>query len=182
MRKKDGSIRFCVDYRGLNDISRKDAYPLPRIEDYLDSFDGADTFCTLDLASGYWQVKMAEADKCKTAFTSHRGLFEFNVMPFGLCNAPATFQRMMDRLLLDLKDICLVYLDDIIIRGKGVEDCLRNLKRVIARIQEKNLKLKPKKCSFFRSSVNFLGHIVSGKGVSMDPSKIAKVQTWPTPI
>ena len=181
VRKKDGTIRFCVDYRGLNEITRKDAYPLPRIEDYLDSFDGADTFCTLDLASGYWQVKMAEADKCKTAFTSHRGLFEFNVMPFGLCNAPATFQRMMDRLLGDLKHICLVYLDDIIVRGKGVDNCLENLRIVVERIKDKGLKLKPKKCNFFHKSVNFLGHIVSGEGVSTDPAKIAKVQNWPTP-
>ena len=181
VKKKDGTIRFCVDYRGVNNITRKDAYPLPRIEDYLDSFDGADTFCTLDLASGYWQVKMAEADKCKTAFTSHRGLFEFNVMPFGLCNAPATFQRMMDRLLGDLKHICLVYLDDIIVRGKGAEDCLANLKIVMDRIQAKGLKLKPKKCSFFQKSVNFLGHIVSGEGIATDPAKIAKVEQWPTP-
>jgi hypothetical protein len=183
VKKKDGTIRFCVDYREINEVTKKDAYPLPRIDDYLDSFHGMDTFCVLDLASGYWQVKMAQMDRCKTAFTSHRGLYQFNVMPFGLCNAPGTFQRMMDRLLKtkEFKGICLVYLDDIIIFGKGNEECLRNLIKVMDAIEKAGLKLKPKKCSLFQKSVNFLGHIVTADGVRTDPEKIAKVSLWPTP-
>lgn len=114
--KKDGSIRFCVDYRRLNTITRKDMYPLPRIDDALDCLQGAKFFSSLDLRSGYWQVPVAEADRSKTAFITPDGLFEFNVMPFGLCNAPATFERMMDSILRGLKwKTCLCYLDDIVI-------------------------------------------------------------------
>lgn len=116
VKKKDGSIRFCVDYRRLNKITRKDVYPLPRIDDALDSLQGAEFFSSLDLRSGYWQVPMADADRPKTAFVTPDGLYEFNVMPFGLCNAPATFERMMDTILRGLKwKICLCYLDDIVV-------------------------------------------------------------------
>jgi hypothetical protein len=181
VKKKDGTIRFCVDYREVNLITRKDKYPLPLIEDYLDKFHGMKYFCTLDLASGYWQLKMCGMDKCKTAFTSHKGLYQFNVMPFGLCNAPATFQRMMDNLLGAHKDKCLVYLDDIIIMGKTMEECISNLKVVMRIIKKAGLKLKAKKCSFFKTKVNFLGHVVSGGCISTDPDKIAKVKNWPMP-
>ena len=120
--KKDGTIRFCVDYRKINAITKKDVYPLPRIDDALDAMHGAAYFSTLDLASGYWQVEMDPNDREKTAFICDQGLFEFNVMPFGLCNAPATFQRLMDAVLAGLKwTTCLVYLDDIIIFSKTFE-------------------------------------------------------------
>lgn len=137
-KKKDGSVRFCVDYRKLNEVTRKDAYPLPRIDDTLETLSESQLFSTLDLASGYWQVELEKEDREKTAFCTNEGLFEFNVMPFGLCNAPATFQRLMDVVLSGLQwTTCLVYLDDIIVMGRTFEDHLSNLEGVFARIREK---------------------------------------------
>jgi len=180
--KKDGTCRFCIDYRRLNGITRKNAYPLPRIDESLDSLGGNKWFCTLDLQSGYWQIGMHPEDKEKTAFTTHRGLFEFNVMPFGLCNAPATFENMMETMLRGLLwKNCLVYLDDIIVFGNTREECLSNLERVMDRLRSYNLRLKPKKCKFFRLSVEYLGRIVSGSGVSADPGKLEAVASWSTP-
>ena len=116
VQKKGGSTRFCVDYRKVNAVTRKDAYPLPRIDDALDTLAGSKPFSTLDLISGYWQVEMNSDDQEKTAFCTLDGLFEFKVMPFGLCNAPATFQRLMDIVLTGLQwSSCLVYLDDVIV-------------------------------------------------------------------
>ena len=117
--KKDGSLRFCVDYRRVNAVTRKDAYPLPRVDDTLDTLSGSKWFSTLDLLSGYWQVEVDPEDREKTAFCTHEGLFEFRVMPFGLCNAPATFQRLMNAVLAGLQwSSCLVYIDDLVIPGK----------------------------------------------------------------
>ena len=181
VKKKDNTIRFCIDYRQVNKLTRKDAYPLPRIDDCLERLYGAKYFCTLDLASGYWQIKMADEDKEKTAFTCHKGLYEFNVMPFGLCNAPATFQRMMDKILKGLEHICLVYLDDIVIFGKTFEETCQNYLKVIERLDKFNLKLKPSKCFLFRDKVDYLGHIVSEDGIATDPQKVLKVEKWPTP-
>lgn len=124
VRKKDGSWQFCVEYRKLNAITRKDAYPLPRMDDILELMQGAEYLATLDLASGYWQVAMPEEDRAKTAFCTHRGLFQFRVMPFGLCNAPPTFGRLMDALLEGLLgEGCLVYLDDIVTYGRTFSEC-----------------------------------------------------------
>ena len=174
--KVDGSTRFCIDYRKLNDITRKDSFPLPRIDDHLDRLRGKSWFCTLDLASGYWQIKMNEADKEKTAFASHVGLYEFNFMPFGLTNAPATFQRLMEKVLEGLiNDACLLYLDDIIVYGDTFEEVYENLMKVMERLKKYNLKLKAKKCSLFKRSVKFLGHLVSGDGIACNPDKIKAV-------
>ena len=182
VRKKDGSARFCVDYRKLNMVTRKDAYPLPRIDDTLDTLSGSQWFSTLDLLSGYWQVEVAGKDREKTAFVTQDGLFEFKVMPFGLCNAPATFQRLMDLVLAGVQwSQCLVYLDDIIVIGKSFEEHLRNLSSVLQRLREANLRLKPKKCFFCRKQVAYLGHVVSSGGVATDPEKTSKVSDCPIP-
>ena len=182
MRKKDGKLRFCVDYRKVNSITRKDAYPLPRVDDTLTTLDGTKWFSTLDMISGYWQVEVAPEDREKTAFCTHEGLYEFKVMPFGLTNAPATFQRLMDSVLAGLQwKSCLVYLDDIIICGKTFEEHLFNLRAVFECLKQAGLKLQPTKCAFARKKVEFLGHIVSEDGIATDPAKIEKVANWPEP-
>ena len=136
VRKKDGSLRFCVNYHKVSAITRKDAYPLPLVDDTLDTLACCKCFTTLDLVSGYWQVEVDKKDREKTAFTTPDGLFEFTKMPFGLCNAPATFQRLMDLVLAGLQwNNCLVYLDDILIIGKTFDDHLHNLSLVFDRIR-----------------------------------------------
>ena len=182
VRKKDGTTQFCVDYRKLNSATVKDSYPLPRIDDSIDALSGSCWFSTLDLASGYWQVEVEERDRPKTAFTTGSGLYQFTVMPFGLCNAPATFERLMERVLSGLPwEVCLLYLDDIIVHAKTFKAELERLRSVFARLREAGLKLSPKKCHLFKKRVVFLGHVVSEEGVSTDPEKIKAVCEWPTP-
>ena len=131
-KKKDGGVRFCVDFRRMNEVTRKDAYPLPRIDDTLETLSQPQLFSTLDLASGYWQVELAEESREKTAFSTTEGLYEFKVMPFGLCNAPATFQRLMDLVLSGLQwSNCLVYIDDIMIMGKTFQEHLKTWNRFL---------------------------------------------------
>lgn len=180
--KKDGGIRFCTDYRKINAITKKDVYPLPRIDDALDALHKSKIFSTLDLASGYWQIEMDPKDREKTAFICEQGLFEYNIMPFGLCNAPATFQRLMDAILAGLKwTCCLVYLDDIIIYSESFEDHLKHLSMVFQRLQEAGLNLKASKCHFAKSYINYLGHVVSDQGISPDPKKVEAVKDFPKP-
>lgn len=182
VQKKDGAIRLCVDYRQLNSKTRKDAYPLPRIEESLDALTGAKLFSTLDLTSGYNQIPMAEKDKQKTAFCTPFGLFEFNRMPFGLCNAPSTFQRLMERIFGDERfHSLLLYLDDIVVFSPSFDTHLQRLEMVLGRLQEYNLKLKLEKCYFFQSEVRYLGHIISPQGVATDPDKIRAVAEWRRP-
>ena len=183
VRKKDGRLRFCIDLRRLNNRTVKDAYSLPRIESILDSLGGAQIFTTLDLKAGYWQVEMAEECKAYTAFTcGPLGFYECDTMPFGATNAPATFQRLMHDCLGDLNmNWCIVYLDDIIVFSDTKEEHLKRLEAVFQKLMAAGLKLKPTKCFFFRDEIEYLGHVVSGKGISTNPKKIEAVAKWPTP-
>ncbi|KAI8507260.1 hypothetical protein Bbelb_146400 [Branchiostoma belcheri] len=182
VRKKNGTHRFCVDYRKLNHATVKDAHPLPRTDDTIDALSGSAFFTTLDMTAGYWQVPIHPDDREKTAFTTGRGLFQFTVMPFGLTNAPSTFQRLMELLLagLDWRS-CLAYLDDIILFSRTFEDHLAVLEEVLSRFRSANLKLNADKCKFAQPEVNFLGHVVSRHGVQPDPTNTDKVRNWPTP-
>ena len=183
VRKKDGSLRFCVDFRQLNAATVKDAHPLPRIDDLLDALHGAKWFSTLDLKSGYWQVPIAEQDKEKTAFRTSSGqLFEFNQVPFGLCNAPATFSRLMDRVLAGLHwETCLFYLDDIIVFSSTWEEHLARLREVFERLRHAKLKLGAAKCTFAAKEVSYLGHRVTEEGLLPDPSLLAAIRDIPPP-
>ena len=182
VKKSDGTMRFCIDYRKLNQITRKDSHPLPRITEALDSLGGAHYFSTLDLRSGYWQIEMEDDSKEKTAFITHNGLYEFNALPFGLCNSPATFQRVMTHVLRGLEwDICLVYIDDLIIFSRSFDNHLLHLEQVFKRLREANLRLKPSKCHFVKSEVEYLGHVVSADGLKPNSAKIRAVQEFPVP-
>ena len=182
VRKKDGRIRLCVDYRHLNSRTIRDAHPLPRIDESLDALGNAKYFSCLDLTSGYLQVQMAEKDRQKTAFTTPMGLYEYTRMPFGLTNAPATFQRLMTMVLGDMNySEVLIYLDDIVVFSSTIEEHLHRLRRVFSRLREHGLKLKPSKCHLFKTEVGYLGHVISEKGIATDPAKVEVVKKWPTP-
>lgn len=182
VRKPDNSIRLCVDYRKLNSVTRKDAFPLPRVDDAIDHMQGATFFSTLDLASGYWQVELDNASKATAAFTTPFGLYEWNVMPFGLCNAPATFQRLMTTVLHGLiPDTCLDYLDDVIVYGCTFDEQLHRLRLVFARLKSAGLKVRPAKCRLIRTSVTYLGHVFTAAGVTPNPDKTVAVRNWPVP-
>jgi len=182
VKKKDGSTRFCIDYRKLNDLTIKDAYPLPRVQDCLNTLNGGEYFCTLDLKSGYWQVGMTERAKERSAFVCRQGLFQWKCMPFGLCNAPPTFERLMETVLKGMQwKTCLVYLDDIVIFGKTFEQCAERLTEVLGCLKKAGLKLKPKKCTLFQRKVHFLGHVVSKEGIHTDPEKVEQIRNWPMP-
>jgi transposase InsO family protein len=175
--KPDGSIRFCVDYRKLNTVTRKDCYALPRMDDCIDSLGDAKYFSTLDANAGYWQISVAKEDQDKTSFTSHRGLYSFKRLPFGLVTAPATFQRAVDVILSSVRFQCaLTYLDDIIIYSSSFEQHLEDLKTVLSLLQKAGITLKLEKCSFCAEEVQYLGFVVGRKGLRVDESKLDAVK------
>ena len=179
-RKKDGTWRMCIDYRELNlKTKNKGTYMLPRIDDTLDSLSRAKYFCSLDVIQGYHHIELSEESKCKTAFHAPKcnpSHWEYNFMPFGLVGAPRTFQRMMDRILRGLEyKIALAYLDDIIIYGATIDECMTNMRIVFERIRQAGLKLKPSKCQFFARETTFLGHVISADGVKTEPKKVHDV-------
>ena len=178
VKKKDGSLRFCVEFRQLKAATMKDAHPIPRIDDLLDSLHGARWFSTLDLNSGYWQVSIQERDKEKTAFCTSSGqLLEFNQVPFGLCNAPATFSRLMDCVLAGLHwETCLFYLDDIIVFAATWEEHPAHIRQVFERLRHAKLKLGADKCTFAAREVSYLGHRVTEEGLLPDPSLLAAIR------
>ena len=181
VKKKSGDLRFCVDYRRLNAVTRKDVFPIPRIDDLLDQLNGKRVFSTLDAKSGYWQIQVDSKSKAKTAFIPPGGLFEFNVIPFGLCNAPATFQRLMQRMLAGLESFCSVYIDDIIVFSGTEEEHVDHLRQIFERFRRFCLRLHPGKCSFAQEQVEYLGHVISAKGIAPNPGKVRAVQEFPVP-
>jgi hypothetical protein len=179
---KHGKKRLCIDYRKLNSMSKPSSYPLPLISDLLDSFNGAKYFSSIDLASGYWQILMEPDSVEKTTFNSKYGSFEWLVMPFGLCTAPATFQRLMDEVFGNMKWKCVcVYFDDIVIYSNTFAEHLQHLQEVFDRLRKYQLQAKISKCQFVRKEITFVGHIVSAEGIKPDPSKIEAIKSWPVP-
>ena len=171
VRKKDGALRFCIDYRKVNDLIVKDKYPLPKIDMFFDMLNGSKYFSSCDLCQGYWQTVIAEEDRDKTAFVTRKGQWRFKVQSFGLCNAPSQFAY----------DICLIYLDDILVFSKTFEEHCAHLGAVIDRLDQYTLKLKPSKCSLFQRKVSFLGHVISEKGIECDPDKTSAISAWQRP-
>ncbi|XP_077388164.1 retrovirus-related Pol polyprotein from transposon 412 [Festucalex cinctus] len=182
VRKKNGSIRICIDYRTLNSRTIPDQYTVPRIDDVLDCLSGSKWFSVLDLRSGYYQIAMSEEDKEKTAFICPLGFYQFERMPQGITGAPATFQRLMEKAVGDMHLLqVIVYLDDIIVFGKTLEEHEQRLLKVLDRLEEFGLKLSIDKCQFCQSQVKYVGHIVSEAGIATDPEKVAAVEKWPEP-
>lgn len=182
VRKKNGKLRMCIDYRALNKLTIKNRYPLPRIDELLDQLLGAQYFSKLDLQSGYWQIRIAEEDIPKTAFRTRYGHFEWKVLPFGLTNAPATFQALMNDILRPyLDDFVVVYLDDILVYSKTADDHVKHLDQVLSVLEQHELYAGLDKCAFGLREVDFLGHVVCGDGIKPDPKKVQAVKEWPTP-
>ncbi|GET61785.1 retroviral-like aspartic protease 1 [Rhizophagus irregularis DAOM 181602=DAOM 197198] len=182
VNKKTGDKRFCIDFRKINQMTITDAYPLPRIDDLLEKFRVAKWFTTIDLASGYWQIEMKEEDKEKTAFICSQGLYEFNVMPFGLKNALAIFQRTMNKIFKEYLDKFMnVYIDDIIIYSKNWNEHLQHIKIVLEELRKANMMLKLKKCEWAKKNVEYLGHIVGTDGLKPDDKKIEKIKNLKPP-
>ena len=182
VRKKNGKMRLCVDFRQLNQRIRRDAYPLPRIEESLQAMGGSRYFSTLDLVAAYNQIEVEKGDQHKTAFTTPFGLFEYSRMPFGLSTSPATFQRLMGRVFhQDVYNILLVYLDDVIIFSGTIDQHIERLAVAFSRLRAHKLKLEFSKCSLFQEKVRFLGHVISADGIKTDPNKVSAVKEWVLP-
>lgn len=181
MRKKEGGLRMCVDYRALNDKTVNNRYPLPRNDELLDRLQGAKCLTTLDLISGYHQIRISDEDVPKTAFRTHQGSYQYKVIAFGLANAPSTFQQVMNDVFRDMSKFVLVYLDDILIFSKDEEQHASHLQRVLQRLREHRLFARLAKCKFAQARLPYLGHIVGADGIQVDPTKTAAVDTWPVP-
>jgi hypothetical protein len=180
--KKDGGLRFCIDYRGLNKQTVKNAYLLPRADDLIDQLHGARLFSKIDLRSGYWQIPIDPSDVSKTAFRTRYGHFEWLVLPFGLTNAPAAFIDLMQKVFRDLLDRgVVIFLDDILIYSKTAEEHEQLLREVFTRLRHHKLYAKESKCELWRTEVTFLGHVINAEGVSMEASKVAATSAWPQP-
>jgi hypothetical protein len=181
---KDGSTKYgcCVDYRALNAVTKPDAYPIPNIVDTFDSFGISKFFSVLDMASGYYQIEMKPDDREKTAFSCHKGHYQFIKMPFGLNNAPATSQRCMDCILMGLKGTdCLAYLDDLICYSATMDEHVHKLRKIFQRLEQAIFKIQPDKFVFATDSVEYLGHIVARDGVKPDPRKVQAIEKYPVP-
>jgi hypothetical protein len=176
VEKKDGTQRMCVDYRPLNEVTIKNKYPLPRIEDLFDQMKGASVFSKIDLRSGYHQLKIRESDIPKTAFHTRYGLYEYTVMSFGLTNAPAYFMYLMNKVFMEYLDrFVIVFIDDILIFSKTIEEHKEHLRLVLEKLRSNQLYTKFSKCEFWLTEVFFLGHVISAGGVTVDPGKVKDV-------
>lgn len=182
VKKKDGSLRLCIDYRQLNKVTIKNRYPLPRIDDLFDQVKGARIFSKIDLKSGYHQLRIQEADIHKTTFRTRYGHYEFTVVPFGLTNTPSVFMSLMNGVFRTFLDkFIVVFLDDILVFSNSVEEHEQHLAQVLDCLRKKKLYANPEKCEFFKTEICYLGHIISGEGISVDPSKIRAIIDWPVP-
>jgi hypothetical protein len=182
VKKKDGSWRFCVDYRRLNELTIKNKFPLPIVDELLDELVGTKYFSKLDLRAGYHQIRMRPEDEEKTAFKTHHGHFQFRVMPFGLTNAPATFQCIMNSVFAPfLRKFVIVFLDDILVYSDSWEKHLQHLQLVLDKLRGAQFYAKLSKCSFGQTSIQYLGHIISDQGVATDPEKTSVMEQWPIP-
>jgi len=180
--KKDGTLRFCVDYRKLNAVTIKDSYPLPLYMLFFEQVRGAEYFSKLDLKSAYNLIRIREGDEFKTAFRTRKGQYEYLVMPFGLTNAPAVFQRFINFVMSDFLDkFVVVYLDNILIYSNSLDEHIDHVSKVLQALQDNYLLVKLEKCVFHVKEIEFLGHIITGKGIKTDPAKIAVVKDWPVP-
>ena len=182
VHKKDGSLCLCVDFRGLNKITKKDCYPLPHISDLLDSLRKARFYTKVNLHHAYHLVHIQEGDEWKTTFRTRYSSFEWHVMPFGLTNTPAAFQRFMNDIFGDLLNVCmLVYLDDILIYSNSEEEHIRHVHEVLRCLQQHNLYTRADKCFFHVQTVEYLGYILSPSGLTMAADKVQVIQDWPEP-
>ncbi|CAN6252738.1 unnamed protein product [Urochloa humidicola] len=182
VKKKDGTWRFCIDYRHLNAITVKNKHPMPVVDELLDELSGAKWFTKLDFSSGYHQIRLASGEEPKTAFKTHSGLYEFRVMPFGLTNAPASFQSIMNKIFQPLLRKCvLVFMDDILIYSSTMEQHVLHLRQVFDILRQHQFLVELSKCTFGQQQLEYLGHLISNNGVATEPSKIAAVSSWPTP-
>ena len=182
VKKKDGSMRMCIDYCQLNKVTIKNKYPLPRIDDLMDQLQGASVFSKIDLRSGYHQIRVRKEDIPKTAFRTRYGHYEYLVMPFGVTNAPTVFMDYMNRIFHEFLDkFVVVFIDDILIYSKSTEEHSEHLRIVLQILKERKLFAKLSKCEFWLSQIQFLGHIVSSEGIRVDPSKVEAVTRWERP-
>ena len=179
VKKKDGSMRLCVDYRDLNAVTIKNKYPLPRIDDLFDQLKGAKFFSKIDLRSGYHQLRVRQEDISKTAFRTRYGQYEFTVMPFGLTNAPAFFMTLMNKVFMEELDrFVVVFIDDILVYSKSAEEHGQHLRVVLGKLRKHQLYAKFSKCEFWLQRVSFLGHVLTAEGVEVDPEKVKAVSEW----
>jgi hypothetical protein len=182
VEKKDGTQWMCVDYRSLNEVTIKNKYPLPRIEDLFDQMKGASVFSKIDLRSGYHQLKIRESDIPKTAFHTQYGLYEYTVMSFRLTDAPAYFMYLMNKVFMEYLDrFVVVFIDNILVFSKTMEEHEEHLRLVLEKLRSNHLYAKFSKCEFWLTEVTFLGHVISAGGVSVDPGKVKDVLNWMTP-